>query len=402
MKKKYLIIGSLAFAQFFAKAQSIADSDTIRVNKTEVEMVYSHYLQNGSNSAVTGGVGTERLTVYGPAMSLKFSSLRNVVSLDIGADVISSASTDNIDFVVSSASVLDTRTYLNSSYSRNFQKKRLSLYGGLGFSAESDYLSLSANAGFTKKNKNQQRTASATFQVFNDDLRWGRLNPDYYRPVGLIYPQELRYREWFDVYKRYTYNLKIGITQILNERNTAGIFANFSGQQGLLSTPFHRVYFTNDSLAVEKLPSGRLKGALAIRLNSFAGGRVVVKNAIHGYTDNLGIRAVAVENETAIKIRPSFTLLPNVRFYSQKGSQYFAPYKKHRSDEPYYSSDYDLSSFRTINAGIGFRYSPQKYMRRNLLFNSMLFRYSYMHRSNGLNAHIFSLLVQTTSIKKKK
>lgn len=401
MKKKYLIVGSLAFAQFFAKAQSGAGTDSIRVKKTEIEMVYNHYLQNASNSAVTGGIGTERLTVYGPALALKFTAGNNAVSLDLGADVISSASTDNIDFVVSSASVLDTRFHLNSSYTRDFNKQRISLTGGLGLSAESDYLSFSGNLGFIKKIKNQQRTLSATFQIFNDDLRWGRLNPDYYRPVGLIYPQELRYKEWFDVYKRYTCNLKFGITQILNERNTCGIFTNFSFQQGLLSTPFHRIYFSDDSVAVEKLPSKRLKGAIAFKLNTFVGGRVILRNAVNAYTDNFGIRALALENETAIKIRPSFTLLPNVRFYSQKGSEYFAPYQKHRSDEQYYSSDYDLSSFRTINAGIGFRYSPQKYMRRNLLFNSMIFRYSYMHRSNGLNAHMFSLVVQTTSLRRK-
>jgi hypothetical protein len=402
MKRKYLIIGSLAFAQFFAKAQSGEIADSIRVKKTEIEMVYNHYLQKGSNSAVTGGIGTERLTVYGPALALRNVSGKNAFSLEMGADVISSASTDNIDFVVSSASVRDIRAYMNSSYSRQLEKQRLQLNAGFGLSVESDYLSLSGSLGIIRKNKNLQRTLTANIQFYKDDLRWGRLNPDYYRPVGLIYPSELRYKAWFDVYTRYSYNLKSGITQIMNKRNTLGIFPEFSYQQGLLSTPFHRVYFNNDSLAVEKLPATRLKGAIALKLYSFVGGRVVLKNAIHGYTDNFGIHSMAFENETAIKLRPYLTLLPNIRIYSQKSSSYFARYREHHFDSDFYTSDYDLSSFRTYNAGIGIRYNPQKYLRRNFVFNSIVFRYSYMHRTTSLNAHIFSLVLQTTAFRKKK
>src|SRR5207344_9873 len=104
MKKKYLVFGSLALLHLTAKTQPPGDSTTIKPRSSEIELVYNHYLQNGNHSAVTGGTGTEKLTVYGPAIRILRSSGKNVYEFNVGADIISSASTDNIDFVISSAS----------------------------------------------------------------------------------------------------------------------------------------------------------------------------------------------------------------------------------------------------------------------------------------------------------
>lgn len=172
MKKRYLIFGSVAFFAFFAKAQT-RDSTQQKINRTDVELVYNHYVQSGNNSAVTGGVGTEKLTVYGPAINIERSVGKNAISFNLGADIISSASTDKIDFIASSASSLDARSYLNASYERKFEKQKLSVYAGTGFSIESDYFSTGSKLGFLKESKNKLFTYAAEFLMFNDDLRWG-------------------------------------------------------------------------------------------------------------------------------------------------------------------------------------------------------------------------------------
>ncbi len=400
MKKKYLIVGSFAFMQLISNAQVKKDSSEVIPNKTDIEVVYNHYLQNGNNSAVTGGIGTEKLTVYGPALHLKNTFKNKAILINAGADIISSASTDKIDYVVSSASILDSRVYLNGNYSADLQNKNLTVNGGAGFSIESDYLSVSGNIGFTKKDKQNLRSFSIQLHVFNDDLRWGRLDSRYQRPVKLIYPEELRYKSWFDTYKRMSYDVKVGITQILNKRTTIGIFPEFSYQKGLLSTPFHRVYFSDASVVVENLPGERYKFALALKGNIFLGGAVIIKNSINGYTDNFGIRGASFENETAIKAKPFLTLLPNVKIYTQEASRYFAPYRKHTIGEEFYTSDYDLSSFRTYNVGVGIKYSPQKYLTRRFLFNAATLRYNYLYRTNNLRSHIISLIIQTTRFKR--
>jgi hypothetical protein len=395
MKRKYLIIGSLVFSHFFVRAQAPLDTLIEKINKTEIELVYNHYIQDGNNSAVTGGIGTERLTVYGPGLTLKKSSGNNSIEFNLGTDIISSASTDNIDSVMSSASKIDARSYLNTTYEHKFEKRNLTLFGGIGFSIESDYFSIGSKTGLVKEDKKKLRSYSVQIQLYNDDLRWGRLNPSYYRPVKLIYPAELRYKEWYDGYRRNSYNLKLGFTQALNKRNIIGIFPEITFQEGLLATPFHRIYFSDGTEAVEQLPKSRWKGALTLRLNSFAEGQFILKNSISGYADNFGISAFSFENETAIKLRHDITLLPNLRFYTQTGSVYFAPYGIHKSNEAYYTSDFDLSEIQTYSAGIGLKFSPFKFLSKRMMFHGMVLRYNFLYRSNDLTAHIFSIVLQT-------
>jgi len=73
---------------------------------------------------------------------------------------------------------------------------------------------------------------------------------------------------------------------------------------------------------------------------------------------------------------------------------------KHNSNDIFYTSDFDLSNFQTYNAGIGLKYSPYKYLSRQMIFNSFLIRYNFMYRTNGLSAHIFSISFRTEWRKK--
>lgn len=186
MKKKYIVFGLLAASSLYSFAQK---SDTAsrrkKISQTSIQLVYSHYLQNGNHSAVTGGTGTERLTIYSPDITIRkqVDSFRSF-SINTGVDVISSASTDNIDFVVSSASRLDNHIYLNAEYNRDARNKR-SGYGISGnFSIESDYLSGGAGISAHISNADHSREFSGSFEFFLDDLRWGRLNGE--RPLKLV------------------------------------------------------------------------------------------------------------------------------------------------------------------------------------------------------------------------
>lgn len=418
MKRKYLIVGSLAFVLFCKRLQgqevrkkvdknpihieynkpeqdgNITENTIPKVNKTQIDVVYGHYMQDGNKSAITGGTGSEELMIYAPSISVKKYWENKALKVNLGADVISSVSTDKIDFVMSSASILDTRSFVNAVYEHKFNSKNLSLYGGANFSMESDYLSLGSKIGFVKEDAENMAQYSAEFQMFYDDLRWGRLNPDLKRPEKLIYPQELRYKEWHDTYIRESYNLKLGYHKVINPRAIIGIFPVLTYQTGLLSTPFHRIYFKNDTKAVENLPKNRYKASLGLKWNQFVGSRFVLKNTINPYIDNWGITAISIENETAIKLNAIWTLIPNARFYIQQGSRYFAGYKEHLPNEEFYTSDYDLSDSQTYNLGMGVKFSPFKEFIRNYYFNNLTLRYNYMHRNDGLSGHILTLSFQ--------
>lgn len=372
----------------FSKAQK-KEAPAFRVNETEVELLYNHYIQDGDNSAVTGGEGTERLIVYGPTFNYKKEFGKNGLDFQFGVDVISSASTDNIDNIMSSASRVDTRTYSNLHYTEHFEKNKLSINIGLGASIESDYFSIGKYIGASKVSKNDMQTYSAQLQIFNDDLRWGRLDGGFLAsPQFLIYPVELRFQEWYDEYERDSYNLNLGFTQVVDQRNSIGVFGILSLQKGLLATPFHRIFFSDDTEAVEQFPNKRHKMALSLKWNKFTGGGIIFKNTLGTYIDDFGILGLTLDHETAIKLSPKWTLLPSFRFYVQKESKYFEPLGVHSPNETYYTSDYDLSSFRSTRFGLGWRHWPAA--RKNKGLHIFSLQYFLYHRSDGLTAHTVS------------
>ncbi|MCB2221657.1 MAG: DUF3570 domain-containing protein [Bacteroidetes bacterium] len=390
MKKCYLILGMIVVA-LYGKPQAPDSTYNKRViPKTEIEILYSMYGQQGDHSAITGGKGTEQLTIYAPGFELTFSGSRSSFSIDAGTDVISSASTDRIDDVISSASRVDMRTHADVQYSRRSRKEEMEFSIGTGFSLESDYLSFPVRIAFAYTEPDNMRQVQIAFSAFFDDLRWGRLNPDYRRPVTLIYPAELRYKEWFDIYRRYSYNLKTGFVQVINQRLRIGIYPEVILQKGLLSTPFHRVFFTNDSLRVENLPEKRVRVPLGLKVNYFAGSRTILKGGYTFYHDDFGINAHNLELESAIKITPLLTISPFVNLYTQTGSIYFLPYAQHDSEDQFYTSDYDLSAFNSVKAGIGIRWAPFAYWSARNIFDEVQLRYAYFTRSEGLAAHMLS------------
>ena len=183
----------------WAKTQIKRDSSE-KVNKTTIDLVYNQYIQSGKNSAVTGGIGTEQLYVYGPAATIKRTKHLHAYTFNGGVDIITSASTDNIDFVPSSASRIDMRGYINVGYEKQLPQHEISLYGAGGMSMESDYFSMNGKVSFNKESADKLKGWSAEFQLFADDMRWGRLNPNYFKPVTIVYPYELRYKQWYQEY----------------------------------------------------------------------------------------------------------------------------------------------------------------------------------------------------------
>ena len=246
------------------------------------------------------------------------------------------------------------------------------------------------------------RTWSFNLQIVLDDLRYGIFSSSSTKSRSLVYPSELRYREWYDGYRRRSYNIKSGITQIINPKMIIGIYPEINYQHGLLSTPFHRVYFKDNSLKPEQLPSSRFKGILGIKTNNFIGSKTILKNELNLYSDNFGVSGIALENETAIKLNYLLTISPSLRFYYQESSKYFAPFQQHAVSDIYYTSDYDLSRFNSFKAGIGFRYAPHKKAGRRYSFNEMQLRYAWYRRSNGLNAHIISIAFSSERAGRKR
>lgn len=418
--KQYLII----FVFLLLYNNIIAQESPFKVQKEkEIDFLMNYYSQDGNHSPVTGGIGTEKLNCIGPLteINIPFDSTKNM-SVNIGVDYYTSASCNRIDRFVtsasskflSSASSKDTRVHVDIDYSMVNPTKHSEKGYMLGFSNEFDVKSISGGFHFSKSDPNDNRQLSIKTSVFYDIWK-------------LIYPGEIRdnrkYRfgneEWdYDLDQRITSTLSLLYSQVLNKRLHFTLSSDIVYQNGILNTPFHRVYFddglniinpdTNQMLIAktmfpEKLPRHRYKLPISIRICYYVNDFIITRFYYRFYRDDFGIKANSFNIEIPIKLTSWLMIYPLYRYYRQTASKYFAPFGQHRLDEnyqpleTYYTSDFDLSAFTNNKFGGGFRISPiygikkWNFKKQILLFKSFNFRYAHYSRSDGLKANSYSI-----------
>jgi len=220
MKKLFLSVIGMYFTMVAAFSQSNAATDSTykkrRLTFEEANLVSSYYRQDGNNSAVTGGIGTEKLTDISNSIDLKLSlydrrGRRHSFIGELGIDHYTSASSDKIDpSTISSASHADTRFYPSLGWTMENEKKGATLGAGLSYSSEFDYQSFGANINFAQKTKNRSGEFNAKLQAYFDQ-------------VSLIYPIELRTRgnregDDYATTPRNSVSGSLGWTQIINRQ----------------------------------------------------------------------------------------------------------------------------------------------------------------------------------------
>lgn len=395
MKKIILI-----FCVFtFAKSYSQATQDSTKVYKkriletTEVDFLTSYYSQDGDNAAVSGGIGTEELTdVTGTfVVSIPLND-DDVLTIDAGVSAYTSASSSNVNpfdgggtadpFQASSgASSSDTWANVTGSYSHSSDDRNDIWSATVSVSTEYDYFSAGVGGSYTKLFNEKNTEVSVKANVFIDS--W-----------SLIYPTELRapengYDDDDDDFNinnytitgnpnynpqfvpiessgRNTYALGFGFSQILHKNVQGSLALDLVKQQGLLSTPFQRVYFADveDSFIedfqladdIERLPDNRFKIAIGGRLNWYLNEIFTIRTFYRYYFDDWGINSHTASIEVPIKITDKFTLYPSYRFYNQTAADYFKPYESALSTDEFYTSDYDLSEYYANQIGFGVSY----------------------------------------------
>lgn len=352
------------------------------VNKkpVDVNFIFNYYVQDGEHSAVTGGIGTQSLADRASVITVNIPvDSTGRIGFTQAVNYYSSASTDNIDFKVSSASRDDLHWQMQVDYEKERLGKDHSYSISAGAGSESDYISSSIGAGWSKWTKDKNHYFDLNLKAYFDT--W-----------VLIFPEELRQTAHRDIStdKRKTILLSSSYSRVINKRMKGSVFFEAVYQTGLLSTPFHRVYFADtDAARIEKFPSSRFKLPIGFRLNTFIGNSLVLRLYDRFYWDNFGILANAFTIEPVLKLSNSFSIYPFYRFYFQTASDYFAPYAEHLSSDEFYTSDYDLSGFYSHKGGFGLRISPVWYntfKNRRRAFRSFTLRYSLYSRSDGLKS----------------
>jgi hypothetical protein len=390
--KKIVMSVWVLFGFMTSKAQENTNTAlSKKLSFDEANLVSSYYHQDGNNSAVTGGVGSEKLSDFSNTIDVTMvkydnKQRKNKFNLSVGVDHYTSASSDMIDLKAnSSASHADTRIYPSFQWSRENESKGSTIFGGLSFSTEFDYQSYGANIGFAQKTANRMGEFTAKFQTYLDQVK-------------LVTPIELRTgnstgreHENYGTSGRNTFALSLAYSQMISQNFQVEFLTDAVQQTGFLSLPFHRVYFTDGSVHQETLPDKRFKLPLGVRANYFLGDRFILRTYYRYYTDSWGIRSNTFNIETPVKISPFISVSPFYRYYSQKGTKYFAPYEQHTAFDDFYTSNYDLSTFNSNFYGAGIRFNPKNGLFGIERLNMLEIRYGHYTKSVGMSSDIISL-----------
>ena len=438
---KVLLILTFGATAILVKAQDTTSSVHYKkrvLESTEVNFLMSYYTQDGSNSAVGGGIGTEELTDLTPTIVVSVPlNDDDVLTIDAGISAYSSASSSNINpfdgdrpadpwYASTGASRSDVWGGVTGSYSHSSDDRNSIWSANMSFSAEYDYLSWGFGGSYTQLFNQKNTEISIKGNVYLDT--WSAIYPielrgfaytgngndehdeeDEYEDFNFDYSQITGNPNYnpqhfypFENEKRNSYSVGLTFSQILSKRLQALVSIDGVFQEGLLSTPYHRIYFADveDSFVknfhladdVERLPDRRIKMALGGRLNYFINERVTLRSYYRYYADDWDIVAHTMRLSIPIKVSNRFTVYPNYRYYTQAATSFFAPYNEHLSTSKYYTSDYDLSSFDSNQFGLGISYTDilTGFTIWKLGLKSIDLRFSHYQRSNGLTANIVS------------
>lgn len=426
------------------------------LESTEVDILMSYYEQDGIHSAVSGGEGTEELTDFTSSIIISLPIKNNdVLTVDIGISAYTSASSSNINpfdrsgaskgddddddddkFVVdkgidegganpwyasSGASMSDVLVHGSANYAHSSEDRNTIVSGNIGFSTEYDYFSIGIGGAYTKLFNQKNTELSFKAQIYFD--KWRSIYPTeldsyyedglddgFFEDVDIIgdpnFPDAIYAPTNFHLNtneNRNSYALSASFSQILTKSIQASIFFDVIIQDGLLSTPYHRVYFADKpDLYIEqfqladdneKLPNSRFKLPIGTRFNFYLNEHFVLRTYYRYYYDDWGVTSHTASIELPIKIGQKFTISPMYRFYTQTEADYFAPKEVHLSTQRYYTSDYDLSAFDANQYGIGLKYSDifTKVKIWKFGLKNIDLRYNHYTRSNNLNADIITL-----------
>ncbi|QBN17556.1 DUF3570 domain-containing protein [Flavobacterium nackdongense] len=468
----FLLIGFTVFSQ--------EATDSIQFKKrvlesTEVDFLLSYYNQDGSKSAVSGGIGSEKLTDLASnivvAMPLNDDA---VLTVDMGISAYSSASSSNINpfnatgasggggeddddrvgyFGTASASAPygtpwqassgasknDELTAVTVNYAHSSDSRNFIWNADVSFSNEYDYTSFGFGGGIAKLFNDKNTELSLKANVYLDQWRpiyptelheyskYGNdfLNQGYFSGVTVLDQNGQATTNYIPLafetissVNRNSYSASFGFSQVLSKKLQVSLFFDVLQQQGLLSTPYHRIYFADKAnyyigqaqyipdyesetnvgvykLAddIERLPDSRFKLPIGARLNYYFNERFVLRTYYRYYSDNWDIQSHTANIELPIKVSDRFTVFPMYRYYTQTQSKYYASYETHLSTEKYYTSDADLSTFDANQFGFGVNYTDiftgaeiWKFGLKNVDF-----RFNHYQRSDNLTANIATI-----------
>ena len=305
--KKFICFFFVLFAisSFSQQKDSIVSKSFKKkvLDKTEVDVLMSYYTQEGQNSAVGGGIGTEELWDATPTIVISTPlNADDVLTIDAGLSTYTSASSSNLnpfdlnksgasgggdgdddddddddDRVLNKATsdIIGTPWLASSGASKSDVLGSLSVVyqhaddsrnnlwnTHVSFSTEYDYTSFGFGGGYTHLSNLKNTELGFKANIYLDQWRPeyptelktfeetnGNLNAGFFNGVPIVAANAGTYNPVnFSKIKdkgRNSYSISVSFSQILSKKLQTSVFFDLVKQQGQLATPYHRIYFSD-------------------------------------------------------------------------------------------------------------------------------------------------------------
>lgn len=379
-------------------------ADTTQQKRTDnrpvqIDILSGYYEQEGNNSAVTGGEGTEELKDFATVIKINIPLKQGKdLQFDTRVSYFTSASSDNIDpRTISSASSNDVKITGNATITRPLKNGDRFGYM-LGLSHEMHFMSVTGGWNYGSKTR-----ADGSWSVNMEYIMdiWGQ-----YYDISRLYPSDYTGTTGLDKDKRHTLATGFSFEQALNERVQVSIGTDIIQQFGLLSIPFHRILFADsEEVEIEDLPGYRLRMPVHGRLNAHVADWLVSRLYYRFYWDTFGLKAHSINMELPLKPHHTFTVYPFYRFHVQYGHDYFKGKGQHLTTDEHYTSDFDFSDLHSHFYGAGINWSPffpnRKKGHKRLDFGSIELRGGRYTRSDGFSSWLVSGGISWTVLRKE-
>ncbi|MFK5877907.1 MAG: DUF3570 domain-containing protein [Flavobacteriaceae bacterium] len=304
--KKHVILLLIFCGGFVSAQETKGDSDGTYKKRVlesiEVDFLMSYYNQDGDHAAVTGGIGTEKLTDITPTFIVAIPlNADDVLTVDVGISAYSSASSSNLDPFDSSgasqggddddddrgrsvrASTIKGSPWVESSgasasdvwfgtgvsYSHSSDDRNSIISANVNFASEYDYTSIGFGGGYTRLFNEKNTEIGIKAQVYLDTWNpkypteldsylevGGNLNNGFFAGIDIL--DELGNIidkdgpvVWAPQFgfisdkSRNSYSVSLNFSQILSKNVQVSFFLDVIQQSGWLSNPMQRVYFSD-------------------------------------------------------------------------------------------------------------------------------------------------------------
>lgn len=261
----------------------------------EIDFLASYYKQDGKHSAVSGGIGSEKLTdvTSNIVVAIPLND-DDVLTIDVGVSAYTSASSSNINpfnasgasggggdddddrattgpigtpwQASSGASAQDVYASLVANYSHSSDDRNFVWNADVAFSNEYDYTSIGFGGGIAKLFNDKNSEVSLKVNAYLDQWRpiyptelhefakygSGFQSSGYFSGVTILdqsgntstayLPSD--YTNWNST-NRNSYSASFGFSQVATKKMQFSFFFDILSQTGMLSTPYQRVYFAD-------------------------------------------------------------------------------------------------------------------------------------------------------------